>query len=113
MGFRDIATLLGALGSFAMVIWSIVHAHTHDKRQAEQDRTKWEKWIMAQVKTNSEEALANMQNKLYELQRDFDNLSSEKEHMANQYEQQISSLRQANAILRQENDKYHAKYGNL
>ena len=96
-----------------MVVWSIVHAHTRDKRQAEQDRAKWQKWIMGQVKSNSEEALATMQNKLYELQRDFDNLSSEKEHMANQYEQQISSLRQANAILRQENDKYHAKYGDL
>ncbi len=113
MSLRDIATLVGALGSFAMVIWSIIHAHTRDKRQAEQDRTKWEEWIMAQVKHNSAEALTNMQDKLDDLQRDFDNLSHEKEHMAQQYEQQISTLRRANTILRQENDKYHAKYGNL
>ena len=113
MSFRDIAILLSAAGSFAMIIWSIVHARTRDKRQGEQDRTQWEEWIMAQVKSNSEDALANMQGKLDELQRDFDNLAHAKEGMARQYEQQISALRQTNTILRQENDKYHSKYGNL
>lgn len=113
MSPRDLATLISTFSSSAMVIWSIIHAHHRDTHQSEKDRTQWERWIIAQVKANSDESLANMHDKLNALQNDFDNLTHEKNQIVQQYEKQMLVLRRINHELRQENSRYRKKYGRL
>lgn len=102
----DLNAVLGALGAFALVIWKIRSGHKKDDRQAELDRKEWESWIMEQVKSNSEIAMANMQSKYDDLETDFKHLSDEKDKMEKQYLSQIALKEEENRHLRQKNDDY-------
>lgn len=116
----DFNAFLGALGAFVLVIWKIRSGHKKDNRDAELDRKEWELWIMEQVKANSKDAMANMQDKYDDLMADFQSLSEEKDKMERQYLDQIAlkeeenrNLRQKNEVLNHENDAYRQRFGKL
>lgn len=105
--------ILGAIGSFVLVIWNIIHAHRQDKRQAAKDHQDKEDWIITQIKEVSEAQMAAMEQRYNALKADFDELAREKDKMEHQLQRQIALKEEENRNLRETLDAYRAKYGGI
>lgn len=108
--------LLGAVGSFALAVWGVIHGQNSDKRKADSDRQEWEQWIMGQVKQDNQE----IRDKWEQLNHDYDVLLSKKDAMEQELNQQIAlkvreneQLKQRNVGLERENQEYRERYGKL
>ncbi|WP_125545336.1 hypothetical protein [Levilactobacillus lindianensis] len=113
MSTSNFTVLLGAIGTFAVAIWGVIHGHNSDRQELESYILTTVKQDNQQLRDDREADRKQAKADREQAAADLATLQEKSSAMKDELNQQIAQLKQRNAVLERENREYQIRYGKL